>query len=323
MLRVVFENLAYPLMINGQDKQSAMERAQTWAAKIGLVPMDRPAPFLSGGEKQKIALARALITSPKLLFLDEPTASLDGAATVEIEAMLSEAQTKGTTIIMSTHNIGQARRMANRVLFMKDGQIDAHRAANAFFDTPPTQAAQKFIAGDIAVIRILLMLITVLFATHSHADMMRMAVTTSFNNSGLSEKLLPAIQSDLGLEVQLLMWERVRPSDWERRVMLMLFWYTPKKAEEAFVTAGYGTHRREIMYNDFVIIGPADDPANIRDANSAAETLRAIATSQSLFVSRGDDSGTHKGNVRFGPLYDQRCGWVPGIARWGQAWAHP
>ena len=86
--RSVLENLAYPLMINGQDKQSAMERARTWATKIGLsAHMDRPAPFLSGGEKQKIALARALITSPKLLFLDEPSASLDGAATVEIEAV--------------------------------------------------------------------------------------------------------------------------------------------------------------------------------------------------------------------------------------------
>jgi len=150
--RSVLENLAYPLVINRQDKQSAMERAQTWATKIGLsAHMDRPAPFLSGGEKQKIALARALITSPKLLFLDEPTASLDGAATVEIEALLSEAQSTGTTIIMSTHNIGQARRMASRVLFMKDGQIDAHSAANAFFDTPPTDAAQKFIAGDIVL----------------------------------------------------------------------------------------------------------------------------------------------------------------------------
>ena len=150
--RSVLENLAYPLMINGHNKQSAMELARTWAAKIGLsAHMDRPAPFLSGGEKQKIALARALITSPKLLFLDEPTASLDGAATVEIEALLNEAQSTGSTIIMSTHNIGQARRMASSVLFMKDGQIDAHSAANAFFDTPPTQAAQKFIAGDIVL----------------------------------------------------------------------------------------------------------------------------------------------------------------------------
>ena len=79
------------------------------------------------------------------------------------------------------------------------------------------------------MIRILLMLITVVFATHSNADMMRMAVTTSFNNSGLSEKLLPAIQSDLGLEVQLLIVEPVRPSDWERQAMLMRFWYIPRK----------------------------------------------------------------------------------------------
>jgi len=144
------------------------------------------------------------------------------------------------------------------------------------------------------MIRIILMLITVIFATHSNADMMRMAVTTSFNNSGLSEKLLPAIQSDLGLEVQLLIvgtGQAIRLGEAGDVDAILVH---SKKAEEAFVTAGYGTHRREIMYNDFVVIGPADDPAEIRDAHSAAESLRAIATSQSLFVSRGDDSGTHK-----------------------------
>jgi len=144
------------------------------------------------------------------------------------------------------------------------------------------------------MIRILLMLIIVIFATHSNADMMRMAVTTSFNNSGLSEKLLPAIQSDLELEVQLLIvgtGQAIRLGEAGDVDAILVH---SKKAEEAFVTAGYGTHRREIMYNDFVVIGPADDPAEIRDAHSAAEALRAIATSQSLFVSRGDDSGTHK-----------------------------
>ena len=144
------------------------------------------------------------------------------------------------------------------------------------------------------MIRILLMLITVTFATYSNADVMRMAVTTSFNNSGLSEKLLPAIQSDLGLDVQLLIvgtGQAIRLGEAGDVDAILVH---SKKAEEAFVTAGYGTHRREIMYNDFVVIGPADDPAEIRDAHSAAESLRAIATSQSLFVSRGDDSGTHK-----------------------------
>ena len=144
------------------------------------------------------------------------------------------------------------------------------------------------------MIRILLMLITVVFATHSNAEMMRMAVTTSFNNSGLSKKLLPAIQSDLGLEVQLLIvgtGQAIRLGEAGDVDAILVH---SQKAEEAFVAAGYGTHRREIMYNDFVIIGPADDPANIRDAHSATEAFRAIATSQSLFVSRGDDSGTHK-----------------------------
>ena len=164
------------------------------------------------------------------------------------------------------------------------------------------------------MIRFLLMLITFTFATQSNADMMRMAVTTSFNNSGLSEKLLPVIQSDLGLEVQLLIvgtGQAIRLAEAGDVDAILVH---SRKAEEAFVAAGYGTHRREIMYNDFVIIGPADDPANIHGANSAAEALRAIAASQSLFVSRGDDSGTHKkelslwssagiDNDDFGPWY--------------------
>jgi len=164
------------------------------------------------------------------------------------------------------------------------------------------------------MIRFLLVLITFTFATQSNADMMRMAVTTSFNNSGLSEKLLPVIQSDLGLEVQLLIvgtGQAIRLAEAGDVDAILVH---SRKAEEAFVATGYGTHRREIMYNDFVIIGPADDPANIHGANSAAEALRAIAASQSLFVSRGDDSGTHKkelslwssagiDNDDFGPWY--------------------
>jgi tungstate transport system substrate-binding protein len=164
------------------------------------------------------------------------------------------------------------------------------------------------------MIRFLLILITFTFATQSNADMMRMAVTTSFNNSGLSEKLLPAIQADLGLEVQLLIvgtGQAIRLAEAGDVDAILVH---SRKAEEDFVAAGYGTHRREIMYNDFVIIGPADDPANIHGSNSAAEALRAIAASQSLFVSRGDDSGTHKkelslwlsagiDNDDFGPWY--------------------
>jgi tungstate transport system substrate-binding protein len=145
------------------------------------------------------------------------------------------------------------------------------------------------------MIRILLMLITITCgATQSSADMMRMAVTTSFNNSGLSEKLLPAIQADLGLEVQLLIvgtGQAIRLGEAGDVDAILVH---SQKAEEAFVAAGYGTHRREIMYNDFVIIGPTDDPANIAGAQSAAAALSLIATTGSLFISRGDDSGTHK-----------------------------
>ena len=129
------------------------------------------------------------------------------------------------------------------------------------------------------MIRILLILITVLFATHSNAEMMRMAVTTSFNNSGLSEKLLPAIQSDLGLEVQLLIvgtGQAIRLGEAGDVDAILVH---SKKAEEAFVAAGYGTHRREIMYNDFVIIGPRMIP---RTSVMQTPPLRPFARLQPL-----------------------------------------
>ena len=126
------------------------------------------------------------------------------------------------------------------------------------------------------MIRFLIVLITFTFATQSNADMMRMAVTTSFNNSGLSEKLLPAIRSDLELEVQLLIvgtGQAIRLGEAGDVDAILVH---SKKAEEAFVAAGYGTHRRKIMYNDFVVIGPADDPAKIRDVISAETTSRVL-----------------------------------------------
>jgi len=144
------------------------------------------------------------------------------------------------------------------------------------------------------MIRSLVLLITVTFATFTHADVMRMAVTTSFNNSGLSDKLLPAIKHDLGLDVQLLIvgtGQAIRLGEAGDVDAILVH---SKQAEDAFVAAGFGSHRREIMYNDFVIIGPTDDPANIQAAASAPAALDAIASTQSLFVSRGDDSGTHK-----------------------------
>lgn len=127
---------------------------------------------------------------------------------------------------------------------------------------------------------------------------MKLAVTTSFHNSGLADVLLPEIKSDTGLEVQLLVvgtGQAIRLGEAGDVDAILVH---SKAAEEAFLAAGHGTHRREIMYNDFVLIGPAPDPAGIGGAADAAAALGAIASAKVPFVSRGDDSGTHKTELR-------------------------
>ncbi len=125
-------------------------------------------------------------------------------------------------------------------------------------------------------------------------DSLRMAVTTSFNNSGLADVLLPQITADLDLEVQLLVVGTGQALKLGRAGDVDAVLVHARAAEEAFVAQGHGTHRREIMYNDFVLIGPAADPAGVNGSGSAAAALERIAQAQADFVSRGDDSGTHK-----------------------------
>lgn len=148
--RSVVDNLAFPLRLTGMHRTVARVAAEEWCARIGLAGMEgRAATVLSGGEKQKLALARALITAPELLFLDEPSASLDGRATREIEALLSFAAEAGTRIVMATHDMGQARRLARDAVFLRGGMVHEQGAAPAFFDAPTTDAARAFLAGDI------------------------------------------------------------------------------------------------------------------------------------------------------------------------------
>ncbi|UWQ12848.1 substrate-binding domain-containing protein (plasmid) [Aliiroseovarius crassostreae] len=144
---------------------------------------------------------------------------------------------------------------------------------------------KKILAGFFA-----LLLLTGL----AQADSMKMAVTTSFHNSGLAEVLLPEIQNDLGLEVQLLVVGTGQALKLGRAGDVDAILVHSRKSEEAFVAEGFAPHRTEIMYNDFVLIGPKSDPAQIAGANSAADALARIAKAKAPFVSRGDDSGTHK-----------------------------
>ena len=140
----------------------------------------------------------------------------------------------------------------------------------------------------------ILALVLALAGGMAQAEEMKMAVTTSFHNSGLAEILLPAIKEDTGIDVQLLVvgtGQAIRLGEAGDVDAILVH---SRAAEEAFVEGGYGTHRREIMYNDFVFIGPKSDPAAVADAPNANEVLTRIAATEAPFVSRGDDSGTHK-----------------------------
>ena len=148
--RSVFENLTYPLLLRQVSKSKAHRLATEWVEKIGLKEiMHISATRLSGGEKQKLALARALITEPEMLFLDEPSASLDGKTTVEIENLLTSCIKNGTTIMMSTHDIGQAKRLAKNILFLNKGILESNQLTETFFLEPTSPNAQKFITGEI------------------------------------------------------------------------------------------------------------------------------------------------------------------------------
>ncbi|WP_116132732.1 substrate-binding domain-containing protein [Tropicimonas sp. IMCC34043] len=144
---------------------------------------------------------------------------------------------------------------------------------------------------------VLALVMVLLAGTAMAADRMRMAVTTSFENSGLAEVMLPEVLKDLDLEVQLLVvgtGQAIRLGE-AGDVDAVLVHSRP--AEEAFVANGHARHRTQIMYNDFVLIGPAGDPAGIAGAGSAAAAMSDIAAAGAPFVSRGDESGTHKAEL--------------------------
>ncbi|MDE0303614.1 MAG: ATP-binding cassette domain-containing protein [Albidovulum sp.] len=150
MRRTVLECIAYPLAIRGAGKGASRNLAAEWGERVGLKDVLRDqAAVLSGGEKQKLALARALVTAPEVLFLDEPCANLDGRATREIEGILSDAVSAGTRIVMATHDMGQARRISNEVLFLYKGRLHEIERTELFFPSPRTSEAAAFLRGDI------------------------------------------------------------------------------------------------------------------------------------------------------------------------------
>jgi tungstate transport system ATP-binding protein len=144
--RSAHANVVYALKLAGQQASLANEALE----EVGLAHLaQRPARVLSGGEQQRLALARAWALHPEVLFLDEPTANLDPSATREIETIIKAFDAAGTKIVMATHNLGQARRLADEVIYLHRGRVIERAPVDKFFAHPVTAEAAAFIKGEL------------------------------------------------------------------------------------------------------------------------------------------------------------------------------
>jgi tungstate transport system ATP-binding protein len=137
--------------VQGVPAAQRHARCQQALERVGLSTLaQRQARALSGGQQQRLALARAWALQPDILYLDEPTASLDPSAKQEVEALVREFADDGVTVVMSTHNLGQARRLATRVAYLAGGRLVADRPVDQFFDSPDLPVeAQQFLKGEL------------------------------------------------------------------------------------------------------------------------------------------------------------------------------
>ena len=148
--RTVAANLSYALRVAGIPHRAG--RIDELLAMVGLVGLNkRPARRLSGGEQQRLALARALARDPAVLFLDEPTASLDPASTKAIEDIIRAIAASGIKIVMSTHDLGEARRLAGEIVLLHRGRVVEHGDAAQLLNSPATAEARAFLAGELLV----------------------------------------------------------------------------------------------------------------------------------------------------------------------------
>ena len=148
--RSALANVMYALALAGVPRAEREAQAREALDSVGLLSFaQRPARVLSGGEQQRLALARAWALHPEVLFLDEPTASLDPGATREIESVIKAFDAAGTKIVMSTHNLGQARRLADEILFVHQGRLVERSPVDRFFAQPASPEAAAFIKGEL------------------------------------------------------------------------------------------------------------------------------------------------------------------------------
>lgn len=148
--RSAVANLIHALAVNNVPRRERAKLAFEALERFGLAACAKtPARVLSGGQQQRLALARAWVLSPQVLFLDEPTSALDPAAIKAVEAAVREFHQRGTRIVMTTHDIHQARRLAGDVLFLSGGKVREHTPAETFFHTPVSREGQAFVAGEL------------------------------------------------------------------------------------------------------------------------------------------------------------------------------
>jgi tungstate transport system ATP-binding protein len=148
--RSALDNVTYGLALAGVLRARRELRAREVLDLVGLgAAAARPARVLSGGEQQRLALARAWALDPEVLFLDEPTANLDPGATKEVERIVDQIHSSGTKIVMTTHNLGQARRLADEIMFISAGRVTERASVEQFFAGPATAEAAAFIKGEL------------------------------------------------------------------------------------------------------------------------------------------------------------------------------
>jgi tungstate transport system ATP-binding protein len=148
--RSALANVVYGLKLAGVSRRERELRAHDVLDAVGLSDVAaKPARVLSGGEQQRLALARAWALGPEVLFLDEPTANLDPGAARDVETIIGQIRASGTKIVMTTHNLGQARRVGDEILFISGGRLVERAPVDTFFTKPATAEAAAFIRGEL------------------------------------------------------------------------------------------------------------------------------------------------------------------------------